>query len=992
MEVRCLGDSQRFAEECRVLSPAGCRDRCALVRRIHRRFLILALLAVAGPDRASTLALERLQRRFGVDEGLPFSEVQSLAQDTRGFIWIGTSGGALFRYDGIEMRSWPPGAAHPYFTDYLAAGPDGEVLVTDDERRLFEIAGEEVKTLSGPNGSTVVLQYPPAFDAQGNLWIVSERKLWIRHRGGAWREIPPSSLGGEEVTGVNAARDGSVLVITRSGLWRAGDGPEATRIASVEGVNKTVLRTDGSVAALVMDGRVLEVRNGTAREIYHGHARPIDILERGDTLWLTYDTKHVVLRPGEQPEILDPANDLPAGGPLLVDREGSLWAGTFWGLRQFPSPDTIAWGRTAPGDRRLALGPEGIWSDGWGGLILMRREGEAFRPELISGAGTSPICVTPDGALWAGYRGRFLERRDGRFIEHPYGALRWAIDCAVGEEGRVWLTSNAGLILASPGPRGSTLHDVAGSQEIEPGGHIEKVLEDSAGWLWASFGDRICRAEAGAASAGGKPEWRCTRLETAGEVVDLEQLASGSIWAATFLDGVHAWNPQREGWEPIAGSSHLPTRLVRKIRPSPSGGAWIVTFGTIVRVVERPDTAEGWEIVERLSAWHGLMISDAEDLLEEPSRDLWIGTLAGLVRVPSGVRREVPAPPPVELVDVLQDGVRLARRDSVKLPWRRNRIELRFAALSYRDPSLLRYQVRLGPEAAWTDASGPPTFRFVDLPPGSYHAEVRASLDGRNWSERSAGFSFSVLPPFWRTWWFNSLAVFAAVSAAYALYRYRLAHLLKLERVRTRIAADLHDDIGASLSRIALQTELLRRRPSVDAPESDRLLVDIGDSARALVDSMSDIVWSIDPRRDDLKSVVTRLRRFALGLMEPEGILLDFPTPEGAEKVRLPPEHRRHLYLILKEAVNNAVRHAGCRSVRIGLRWEGGRLHAEVADDGRGFEPVASRGSSGEGRGGRGLQNMAFRAEEMGGSFDVRSGPGSGTLLSLIMPVRSQDA
>jgi signal transduction histidine kinase len=250
--------------------------------------------------------------------------------------------------------------------------------------------------------------------------------------------------------------------------------------------------------------------------------------------------------------------------------------------------------------------------------------------------------------------------------------------------------------------------------------------------------------------------------------------------------------------------------------------------------------------------------------------------------------------------------------------------------------------------------------------------------------------TFAILPPFWRTARFVSLVALALSAGVYCLYRFRLAQLLRLERVRTRIAADLHDDIGASLSRIALQSELLRRGTSGDPPDSDRLLTEIGQSARSLVDSMSDIVWSIDPRRDDLASLTARVRQFALGLTEPKGIALEFRTPPGAEKVKLAPEQRRHLYLVLKEAVNNVAKHAGCRNLGISLSHEGNRLRAEVKDDGAGFTlPGAVAHGS---RGGHGLLNMRSRAEQMGGTLEVRSTPGTGTVLSLSIPLHGADA
>jgi signal transduction histidine kinase len=351
--------------------------------------------------------------------------------------------------------------------------------------------------------------------------------------------------------------------------------------------------------------------------------------------------------------------------------------------------------------------------------------------------------------------------------------------------------------------------------------------------------------------------------------------------------------------------------------------------------------------------------------------------------------------PPDELVDVLVDGEPLAWRAGVDLPWRRNRIELRFAGLSYRDPALLRYQVRLRSQEPWVDASGRPSFRFVDLPPGSYHAEVRASLDGEHWSENPAGLSFRVRPPFWRTWWFTTLVALAVAGLAYSLYRFRLAQVLRLERTRTRIAADLHDDIGASLSRIALQSELLKRPAMMPARDADRLLSDIGESARALVDGMSDIVWSIDPKRDDLASLAARARHFALGLFEPLGVTLTLRLPEEAARLRLGPEHRRHLYLLIKEAVNNIARHAAARNVVIALGLEAGCLTIEVSDDGRGFEPLAgSQGTPAPVRrgGGHGLPSMRARAALVGGTLTIRSAPGGGTTLRLVCPIANAAA
>jgi ligand-binding sensor domain-containing protein/signal transduction histidine kinase len=952
-------------------------------RRTGILLFVSLLSAMLAPSAA---AFERLQRKFDLERGLPFSEVFSVKQDTRGFIWI-TTGGGLFRYDGVELRSWPRGSFHPSVRS-VATGPAGEVLLLDPRGHLLEVAEGAIQPVRA-DGVPLDARVAPVWDHQSTLWVLTQDRLIFRSPGSSWRAFPLSSIGSEKPNNLLLSEGGSAVLVTDRAIWSVEATPDARRLASIADVGKALVRADGSIVALRRDGRVVEIRRGAEREIFRKAARPIDMVQRGATIWVAYDSQLVALRAGEPPEILDSVDQVPSGGPLLVDQEGSLWLGTFRGLLQYPAPETVAWGSSdgmaSNSPRRLASSPEGIWVDAWTGLTLLHRQGSSWRPERVPDTGSSAVCVGTDGAMWAGYRGRFLEHRGGDLIAHPRSDLTRLADCAPGAGGRVWLASESGLLFVAGGSGRTSREPVTVPAGERREGAVVRVIEDSAERLWLSEGEEICHADARALEAGRTASWSCTKATGSGMIFALAEIAPGDLWAATLEGGVYRLESQGR-WEPIPGSRMLPTRLVRRIRPSPSGGAWIISYGTIVRAVERPGTADGWEIVERPSPWHGLMISDAEDILEEPSGDLWIATLAGVVHVPAEIRRAAPPIPRVELVDVLVDGEELDWRREIDLSYRRSRIELRFAGLSYRDPGLLRYQVRLRVDAPWRDAQGRPWFQFVDLQPGSYHAEVRASLDGRRWSEPPAGLSFKVLPPFWRTWWFTLLIVSTGAASAYSFYRYRLAQLLRLERMRTRIAADLHDDIGSSLSRIALQSEMIRRNEALRPRDTERLLSDIGESARALVDSMSDIVWSIDPKRDDLGSLVARVRHFALGILEPLHVALVMNAPEEAAGVRLAPGQRRHLYLIVKEAIANVAKHAECRSVWIGIQVQGGRLVVEIRDDGRGL--AAAQSTSGiASRGGHGIPSMRARAGLVGGDLTITSSPGEGTVVRVASPI-----
>jgi signal transduction histidine kinase len=956
-------------------------------RRVTRAGLALLALALAPP----AFPLERLQRRFALEQGLPFSEVTGVTQDSAGFLWI-TAGG-LFRYDGVEMRPWPGGPFRPFLRG-VVAGPGGEVVTLDYDGRPYQVSGGALLPLDGPPVPAGTAMQCPGFDGAGRLWAVAGERLWGRGAGGEWEALPSSRFAGETPGCFQATSDGDLLVETSAGLWRLAPSGAAERIAVGAGIQVAARSADGTIVALVAGGVVAEIANGGRRELFRIAMRPIDLRLRGDVVWVSYDYGLVALHAGAPPEILGPGQGVSSGGPLFVDREGSLWLGTFHGLLQFPCPDTVAWGAEdglgmAP--RRLALTSPGIAVDTWPGLNLMPRGAGTRQPEQVPRTVTSAICVDAAGTLWAADTGGLLARRGGRSFRLAATGFGETYSCAGGAAGRTWLSTNRGIFLGlDDGSWPPSARPIAGQPAAVPDEARPKVLEDAAGRLWLAGGEQVCSTDA-AAFAFGRGAWACDRIEGAGRIFSIAALPSGSLWAATLRSGV--WRRREgRGWEPIPGSRLLPGQAVRALRPSPSGGMWVISFGTVLRVEERAASPDGWEVVERLSPWHGLMISDAEDVLEEPGGDLWITTLAGLVHVPAAVRRSSPPVPDVTLVEARVDGQAIAVDGPIVLSHRRNRIELRFSALSFRDPGLLRYEARLRPNAPWVPATGSPSFHFVDLRPGSYHAEVRASLDGLRWSAAPATLSFRVLPPFWLTPWFLALAAAAVAAAAFGLFRYRVAQSLRLERTRTRIAADLHDDIGASLSRIALQSDLLRRTERSHSAGEDRRLGEIAESARALVDSMSDIVWSIDPRRDDLASVIARVREIALDLLEPNGIALDFQTPPGADSLRLAPEQRRHLYLILKEAVHNIAKHAGCRSARIALRAEGGKLHVEVADDGRGFAAGAGGAAPPPGRGGHGLPNMRDRAAQMRGRLEVRSVPGEGTLISLEVPLRRGEA
>lgn len=282
---------------------------------------------------------------------------------------------------------------------------------------------------------------------------------------------------------------------------------------------------------------------------------------------------------------------------------------------------------------------------------------------------------------------------------------------------------------------------------------------------------------------------------------------------------------------------------------------------------------------------------------------------------------------------------------------------------------------------------------YAHLAPCTYTFLVRAiDSDGME-SADPASVSFVVLRPVWQRWWFVTLVGLGVALLVHSGYHLRGQRLLELERVRTRIASDLHDDIGAGLSRMSILAEVARRQLQTPDAHATAMLADLGDSARDLVSSMSDVVWSVDPRRDDLASVILRVREFASSLLDAKGIEWRLDAPADAERIKLTPEQRRDLFLVMKEALNNAVRHAECRTVRLTVQADRAGLVAEVSDDGYGFEHVQTGATPyPKQQGGYGLRSMRARAARAGGQLTVISAPGHGTCVQLAIPFRRRTA
>ena len=974
---------------------------------------------------------------YGVVHGLRNPFVYDLLESRDGTLWLGTAAG-LCRF---RPRAAANGAGVLFETFQVGTSERSNTVVRLLEDRAGRLWAGTVdgffsieRSGDGVVARRVALDVPPVRPpATLSVWALAEDRegsLWLGTRVGLVRRLADGRTQWNPAASPQADDDRiRGLLFDRAGrLWAAHGGVGLFVLVPAPAPTEVLPRGASLAAAaaeagpaLDRDGRLRlpehpgEVRHFTTADgLAHDAVRSGLLESRDGRIWIGTSGGVTVVEDGRF-RSLGVAQGLStaAAGPAVEDGAGNLWLRSEGG-----------------GAMRLAAGGWTTFDtrDGVGGIVravLETRRGELLvltgleAPHLARRVGASflswPMTLVPSGPLGWGRHQIAVEDQDGEWWFAGYRVFRYARPAQLADlarsppkavytqrdglgtdafrifadrAGDVWIGSFGSPPL-SRWRRSTQSFRHYGPADGLPADVPLAFAEDRAGNLWIGFGSAgLVRHRPGSerfesfGPADGVP---------AGSIEALLLDRSGRLWMASDLDGVgRVDHPEAERPAIV----HLTTRdglssdQVLSLSEDRAGRIYLAT----ARGVDRLEPGTGR--IRRYTAADGLVGGRLFTTFGARDGAIWMGTTNGLSRLLPAA--EPPRRPPPILISALRIGG-VARPLSetgeetvrgLELRPGQREVEIEFVGLSFATGERLRYQYRVeGGAGEWSAPSDQRTVTLANLAPGRYRFEVRATTADGLASPRPAAVAFRLPPPVWRRAWFLLLVAIAAALLAFAFHRQRLERLLAVERVRTRIATDLHDDLGASLSRISILSEVARHQLGRGEAPAGRL-AEIADTARGLVDAAADIVWSIDPRRDDLHSLLTRLRRFASELLEAQGVAWSLTEPARDGAVRLSLELRQHLFLILKEAVTNAARHAVAQRVEVSISIADGRLRAEVRDDGRGFTPRPPEGGDEELVGmGNGLRNMGARARALGGELRVESAPGTGTRVSADLPL-----
>ncbi|EDY16767.1 histidine kinase [Chthoniobacter flavus Ellin428] len=957
-------------------------------------FLVALLLPALAHSEPAWLV-----RAWQSDDGLPNNDVTCLAQAPDGAMLFATRGG-LARFDGWRFRDVPMNVS-----GHGGSGVNAVLPARDGTRWLVARA---VVVRQHPGQPDQVMEMP-VLDVGGSretaFFEDTHGVVWLCYEGGRFHRIEKGHIEQVPVAPGLAPTFASCATLdARGDVWASGPRVLARwREGRFEKV--ATLPNDRSALCSATTGGLWI---GAGKKLLH------------------YTETGGVAEAGE-------LTATPAGARITTlreDRHGRLWLGTFGGG---------LWLRTPDGFQPVPLPNADVWwleEDREGNIWAATAGGGAcrIRPRVLTtfdepggphDEAARALCTDARGDLWvATQNARLFVRRDGAWRLLAPGS-DWpgakAVRVTAGLNGNVWIANGDGNLVRWDGNAFEPLP--LPPDKAKPS--IFALLEASDGELWVARGFNVWRGRPG--------NWRDIPMPAeSGAAQVLVQDTQGHIWAGTvggFLlreengrfvrvaeeelgpacngirallvapDGALLIGTQGTGiarWSGghcrlITRDQGLPHNVISQLAFDTQGRLWagsdagifMAPLDQLVAVAEGRAPTLQVTVFGRSEGVSGLQANASfPGTLRDAEGRLWFATRNGIVIADPGVVGGNRVPPPVAIETMRVNGALMPPTAEIGPGVRQ--LEFELSAFSFTAPENVRLFHRLdGLDTDWVATPPQRTADYAHLPPGDYTLRVRAENNDGIPSEHEARLAFAVRPFLWQTAWFRYGLAAAALGAAAFLAHLaaerrsqRQAEALRreaaIERERARIARDMHDQLGTSLTRISLLSDLAQ------SENHSRHLPQLVATAHEAVTALDEIVWAVNPRHDTLASLLEYLGQQTSETLQAAGIRCRLEFPDHPAPRALSADFRHHLFLIVREAVNNAVKHARATEVRLTVEPHPAGLHLMIADDGRGFDQNGTIGN--------GLANLRERTTDLGGTCQITSTPGSGTTLALRLP------
>lgn len=964
------------------------------------------------------------------DDGLPNNSITSIAQTRDGYLWVANPT-ALARFDGVQFETFSPklfGVDPNQRIRALIANREGGLWLALDHGLILAKAE---KTQIFTNISNISPEWLPQSlleNDDGSLWMTFNHGVVCRFK-----------KNGELIhfTSREGMPDGptcSLIKDNRGQIWFAKSGQKNAQVGFYrDGYFQTLLTFGRPIIRLAAahDGKIW-ICNGSQLLKYDGEKKTEDmgnfLPEHPDTIpSVLMEDSHGALWIGTSDNGLfrfDGTNfeEIPTSNPqisdLMEDREGNIWVGTRGGGLDRLQPRAIELEGTKQGlpfESVMSLCEDTsntLWAVTQNNLLAYRKDKmwnvPSTNENLPSGIAT---CVASghDGAVWIGTRSRTLYcLQNGKLtIRGPKdGIISGRIrSLLVASNGDVWIGGESPDALQCL--RNGAVKTFPVSQNIHS---IRTMAEDSEGNIWAGSSGGLLRITHNTVTD------ETTRLM--GEPISPRYLCAtpdGSLWIGCDGDGLIRLKDERVS--KFTTAQGLYDDYISQIVDDDHGWLWFGSDRGIFKVEQNELSAVAEGKVARLhptyygrdEGFSSLQANFGVSPGAIRSRDgrVWIPMRTGLASINPGALTENPTPPTILLRQIMVDDRTVAAyggmmpvpnvinlqmsQTVLRLPPSFRRVQLDFVGLNFSAPENVHFRYRLdGFDDDWVETETHDAI-YPRLNAGNYKFHIQARNENSAWNDTSTPLTLVVAPFFWQTWWFQMVALFLFTSAVIAIVRYisfrRLRLKLRtleqqaaLDKERARIARDIHDDLGGSMTQITLLSGLIPR--DISKPEKATDYANrISSAAKNVTESLDEIVWAVNPRNDTLPHLINYLGKFTSEYFAASGLKCRMNLPQHPPEQFVSSDTRHNLFLAVKEALNNITRHSNASEVVLKIVADSKLMNVIIEDNGRGFNATPQNGTA------EGLHNMRQRMQDIGGQFQIESKPGGGTKVNFIFPL-----
>jgi signal transduction histidine kinase/ligand-binding sensor domain-containing protein len=974
-------------------------------------------LFVGGPvDAAAGPALpDYFVQSWRTGDGLPDNAIYDVLQDSNGYIWLATLEG-LVRFDGVAFKPF----SSPLIAQVAARNIRALAQTADSTLLMLPAVGGVVQLKDGRFSPHPAGEGMAGYQLQ-TLFVDRAGAVWLSWTGGGvrrWRAGEITEFG--PTNGLSSRARVSFAADNAGGVWIASGGfLGCYRDGKLTHIKENLNPTEYTVVAASRSSGIWICKNTELLKWNGGQFSTVSTnlpwAGSRDAVRKMFEDSHGVLWIGTGAHGLFRL----AGGQFAAeetsqsqitsiteDVEGDIWVATAGGGINRLRPKSFVLYNTKSGlpedmsDAVCADAQGDVWLANRGSGVVRISGGNIFALQVQAGARKfRAYSVFPDdaGCVWGIEGGLFRFPRD-----HPDQAQAVSNNLTgditrghilyKSRDGDIWIGADMNVL----GRFRGGLPENYVSETNFPGQRPRSIVEDAKGRIWIGTENRQLIQLAGDkftmfTQKDGLPD---------APMRSLYADADGAVWVGTIGGGLVLW--RNEKFTLISTADGLPDDNIAEMVADDAGRLWCGSRSGIFYVAKSNLLAFADGKIPKVK---GTIFGKSEGIsgisclgscqpmtCKTAGGRLWFATQQGVLSLDSTVLESNSRPPPVFIDELFVNDHPLEITDPLQVPPLCHKIDFRFSVLSYAAPESVRIRYKLnGVDSDWVEIVNQRAAVYSGLRPGKYRMQLKACNNDGVWNEAGTSLAFVVQPAWWQSWWFQGSALLVLITISGMGIRHwaqrrlklkleRLEHQQALARERTRIASDLHDDLGATVTQVGLMLEEMRATPS-STEEIKQQSAAISGRVLNLARDLDAVVWSVNPRNDSLGELFAYLSQSFLENFRRTSIRPRLEVMESVPDSALAPEVRHHLFLVVKEAVNNVIKHSQATEVTLSLKVVDNVLEIRIADDGRGVSPDAIARSKRHG-----FPNMRARVEQLGGKLEVSSEPAKGTSIRISIP------